>query len=106
MPKSERSAKSETRTRPSDQINLQPSRDRAIHSAFSLIELLLLIAILSVPLLPALAQTTFAKITTGAVVSDAANSGGAAWVDFDNDGYLDLYVNNGDGANLLYRNDG
>src|SRR5436309_10962700 len=54
----------------------------------------------------ALAQTTFTKVTTGPVVTDAATSFSATWVDFDNDGGLDLYVTNPDGANLLYRNDG
>jgi len=52
------------------------------------------------------AQSTFTKITTGPVVSDAARSFGAAWVDFDNDGDLDLYSGHPNGANLLYRNDG
>lgn len=52
------------------------------------------------------AQSMFTKITTGPIVTQAARSLGTAWVDFDGDGDLDLYVSNGDGANLLYRNDG
>lgn len=56
---------------------------------------------------PALAQTTFTKLTTGPVVTDGADGEGCAWVDFDNDGDLDLYVScDQTGANLLYRNDG
>lgn len=55
----------------------------------------------------ALAQATFTKIRTGPVVNNAANSLGVAWVDFDNNGSLDLYVSaNQDAGNLLYRNDG
>ena len=53
------------------------------------------------------AQTTFTKITTGPVVSDGGDGQSCAWVDFDNDGDLDLYAScNHTGANLLYRNDG
>src|SRR5512135_2259026 len=52
------------------------------------------------------AQPNFTKITTGPIVSDGAHSLAAAWVDFDGDGDLDLFVTNPDGPNLLYRNDG
>ena len=52
------------------------------------------------------AQTTFTRITTGPVVSDGADGEGCAWVDFDNDSDLDLYVScDLTGSNLLYRND-
>src|SRR5438128_4686902 len=50
------------------------------------------------------AQLNFTRVTSGPL--DVANSLGAAWVDIDNDGDLDLYVTNEDGANLLYRNEG
>src|SRR6266404_6198325 len=54
-----------------------------------------------------LAQSTFTKITTGPVVTDGADGQGCAWVDFNGDGLLDLYVScNRTGTNLLYRNDG
>jgi len=49
---------------------------------------------------------TFTKIIDGIVVSDGANSISPSWVDFDNDGDLDLYVGNHDDGNYLYRNDG
>jgi hypothetical protein len=52
-------------------------------------------------------QSTFTKIGTGPVVTDGADGSACAWVDFNNDGLLDLYVScNRTGANLLYRNDG
>src|SRR5690606_15219177 len=52
----------------------------------------------------------FTQITTGDIVTDEADSNGAVWGDFDNDGWLDLFVTNGDTppaqANSLYRNSG
>jgi len=51
---------------------------------------------------------TFAKVTTGSIVNDGGNSAGAAWGDYDNDGFLDLFVANWQGSrpNFLYRNNG
>ncbi len=50
---------------------------------------------------------TFTRITAGSVANDGASSDGSAWGDYDNDGFLDLFVSNlNDQNNLLYRNDG
>ena len=53
---------------------------------------------------------TFTDVTHTAGVADPQSSFCAAWADYDNDGYLDLYVADGvigDGAaNVLYRNNG
>jgi hypothetical protein len=51
---------------------------------------------------------TFVKITSGSLVNDGGNSAGCAWADYDNDGFLDLYVANWQGSrpNFLYRNNG
>jgi hypothetical protein len=51
---------------------------------------------------------TFNKITTGPVVTDVDESVGCAWVDYDDDGFLDLFVTNfgGNSANRLYHNNG
>src|SRR5437016_2334034 len=50
------------------------------------------------------------KITTGDIITDGGSSVGCMWGDFDNDGFLDLFVANGGGGsagpNLLYHNDG
>ncbi|MDP8314635.1 MAG: FG-GAP-like repeat-containing protein [Candidatus Celaenobacter antarcticus] len=47
---------------------------------------------------------TFAKITDGDIVNDGGNSRGTSWGDYDNDGYLDLFVSNDGGNNFLYKN--
>jgi hypothetical protein len=47
---------------------------------------------------------TFTKITTGNVVNDVGSSEGCAWGDYDNDGYLDLFVTNYGQRNFLYHN--
>jgi hypothetical protein len=49
---------------------------------------------------------TFLKITNSAVVTNIANSAGCAWGDYDNDGYLDLFVANLGQKNFLYHNNG
>lgn len=51
---------------------------------------------------------TFTKVTTGSIVNDGGNSAGCAWADYDNDGFLDLFVANWQGSrpNFLYRNNG
>ena len=50
---------------------------------------------------------TFTKITTGAIVNDGGRSSGSSWGDYDNDGYLDLFVaNDYQGQNFLYSNNG
>jgi hypothetical protein len=49
---------------------------------------------------------TFNKITNGAIVNDIGNGHGCGWADYDNDGYLDLFVANRSGANFLYHNNG
>ena len=51
---------------------------------------------------------TFTSITTGPIVNDRGTFIAAAWADYDNDGWLDLFVGNrtlGQG-NFLYHNNG
>ena len=47
---------------------------------------------------------TFTKITNSIAVNDGGYSWAAAWGDYDNDGFLDLFVANIAGANFLYHN--
>ncbi len=54
----------------------------------------------------AFAQATFTRITTGPIATNLASGAGATWVDYDNDGDLDLFLVNRDGPNQLYRNEG
>ena len=52
---------------------------------------------------------TFTKILTGDIVNEVGNFYGCAWGDYDNDGFLDLFVSNGGSSapnNRLYRNNG
>jgi hypothetical protein len=46
---------------------------------------------------------TFTKITTGDIVNDFYYGSGCSWGDYNNDGWLDLYVTNS-GKNFLYKN--
>ena len=48
----------------------------------------------------------FTRITEGDIVNDTDWSLGAAWADYDKDGFLDLYVANYSGPNRLYHNNG
>jgi len=48
---------------------------------------------------------TFVKVTTGSIVTDAAYSRGANWIDYDDDGDIDMFVaNERNQANQLYQN--
>ena len=49
---------------------------------------------------------TFTKITNSAISTVIANSSGSAWADYDNDGYLDLFIAVRGGLNLLFHNNG
>jgi len=49
---------------------------------------------------------TFTSIRTGPTANLGGDTRGTVWGDFDNDGYLDLFVTNGGGKASLYHNNG
>ncbi|NQT61316.1 MAG: VCBS repeat-containing protein [Candidatus Marinimicrobia bacterium] len=56
-----------------------------------------------------LGDGTFQRIYEGSIASEVNSSRSASWGDYDNDGYLDLYVGNSsdpNGTNSLYQNNG
>ncbi|MCI0472205.1 MAG: FG-GAP-like repeat-containing protein, partial [Ignavibacteria bacterium] len=48
---------------------------------------------------------TFTKITSDPIVNTVHWAGGSSWGDFNNDGWLDMFVGGYDGPNFLFRND-
>ena len=53
------------------------------------------------------AQSSFTKITEGAIVNDVGVLFvRGVWADFNNDGFLDLFVNDKGGVNVFYTNNG
>jgi hypothetical protein len=48
----------------------------------------------------------FTKITTGAIVNSGGFANNCGWADYDNDGFIDLFVANSDQNDFLYHNNG
>jgi hypothetical protein len=48
----------------------------------------------------------FTRVVEGPPVTDGGNSFGAAWIDYDGDGFLDLFVGDYGNDNCLYHNNG
>ncbi|MBU6402739.1 MAG: ASPIC/UnbV domain-containing protein, partial [Verrucomicrobia bacterium] len=47
---------------------------------------------------------TFTKVTTGPIAADGGSARACSWIDYDNDGNLDLFVGGNQGPCLLYHN--
>ncbi|MBN2009746.1 VCBS repeat-containing protein [candidate division KSB1 bacterium] len=52
------------------------------------------------------AKGDFTLVTEAPFSVDQGKSNGASWGDFNNDGFIDLYITNEGGPNFLYRNNG
>jgi hypothetical protein len=48
----------------------------------------------------------FSRVTTGALVTDVTTHMGCAWADYDNDGWLDVFIAVNGGVGMFYRNNG
>ena len=54
----------------------------------------------------AVSQVTFTDVTSTANVGNNSRGLGAAWGDYNNDGFLDIYISNYNDVNVLYKNNG
>jgi FG-GAP-like repeat len=52
------------------------------------------------------AQITFTRITNSPVATDMGSFTRCVWGDFHNSGFIDLFVNNYNGTNVFYKNNG
>lgn len=76
-------------------------------AAFGVLSLLILLFILTVA--PTTSAITFTKVSTGPVATDSGDSRSVNFIDYDNDGNLDLHITNGPQAGAkayLYHGNG
>jgi len=85
-------------------MNKIKSNPKILHSA-GIVFLFILLTICICPKI-AVSQVTFTDVTSTANVGNNSRGMGAAWGDYNNDDYLDLYVSNYNDVNVLYKNNG
>jgi hypothetical protein len=93
---------SEYRTRQTRSLNPFTVNRLAARSTFRLAAVALAVSLL-LAFSNAIAMVDFTAITNGPHVNDGTMSFGVSWIDYDNDGYLDLYVVNGSLWNVVPR---
>ncbi len=85
-------------------MNTINNKSNILHSAGIVFLFMLLIICICSKI--AVSQVTFTDITGSANVGNNSRGLGAAWGDYNNDGFLDLYVSNYNDVNVLYKNNG
>ncbi len=85
-------------------MNRINNASNTLHFAVAAVSFALLIGCIRPPI--AVSQVTFTDVTVPANVGNNARGLGAAWGDYNNDGFLDLYVSNYHDVNVLYKNNG
>lgn len=68
-----------------------------------------LIVLFVLPAFSVVFSQQFTRVTEGSPVTDGGDSRSVNWIDYDNDGWLDLFVTNGPSGganNFLYKNNG
>src|SRR3972149_6306139 len=85
-------------------MNTIKNKSNILHSAGILFLFMSLIICICPKIV--VSQVTFTDVTGSAHVGYNSRGLGAAWGDYNNDGFLDLYVSNYNDVNVLYKNNG
>ena len=85
-------------------MNIINNKPKILHSTGIVFLFILLISCICPKI--AVSQVAFTDVTSTANVGNNSRGLGAAWGDYNNDGFLDIYVSNYNDVNVLYKNNG